>query len=144
MSGKCHKDNWTSAIQAIIDLDSLKRASKKYNSTITEYLGSLFIYSIHQEFQLKYPDVPIYLIFGQPYYRLRVGDFRTRLEAEKAFQTLSQDYKKAFITSDRIQLPYNVFCDPLLEDENVDDDLDSIKNDTIVKMDISVDTTNIN
>ena len=97
-----------------------------------------------EEFTEKHPDIPIYLIFGQPYYRLRVGDFRTRLEAEKAFQTLSQDYKKAFITSDRIQLPYNVFCDPLLEDENVDDDLDSIKNDTIVKMDISVDTTNIN
>lgn len=73
-----------------------------------------------EEFKLKYPDIPIYLIFGQPYYRLRVGDFRTRLEAEKAYQTLSKEYKKAFITSDRIQLPYNVFCD----DANVDVDSD--------------------
>lgn len=61
-----------------------------------------------EEFKAKYPDIPIYLIFGQPYYRLRVGDFRTRLEAEKAYQTLSKEYKKAFITSDKIQLPYNV------------------------------------
>ena len=36
---------------------------------------------VMKEFQLKYPDIPIYLVFGQPYYRLRVGDFRTRLEA---------------------------------------------------------------
>lgn len=66
---------------------------------------------IMEEFKEKYPDIPIYLVFGQPYYRLRVGDFRTRLEAEKAYQILSKDYKNSFITSDRIQLPYNVFCD---------------------------------
>lgn len=64
-----------------------------------------------EEFKLKYPDVPVYLVFGQPYYRLRVGDYRTRLEAEKAFQIISSEYKNAFITGDRIQLPYNVFCD---------------------------------
>ena len=89
-----------------------------------------------EEFKVNYPDIPIYLVFGQPYYRLRVGDFRTRLEAEKMFQTLSQDYKKAFITSDRIQLPYNVFCDPLLEEmEDIDNDLDTIQNDTIITID---------
>ena len=74
-----------------------------------------------EEFKEKYPDTPIYLVFGQPYYRLRVGDFRTRLEAEKAFQTLSQDYKKAFITSDRIQLPNNIFCTSDIILEEVED-----------------------
>ena len=29
-----------------------------------------------EEFKEKYPDIPIYLVFGQPYYRLRVGDYR--------------------------------------------------------------------
>lgn len=83
-----------------------------------------------EEFKEKYPDTPIYLVFGQPYYRLRVGDFRTRLEAEKAFQTLSQDYKKAFITSDRIQLPYNIFCDT---DNNIieSDENEGITNDSV-------------
>lgn len=80
-----------------------------------------------EEFKEKYPDTPIYLVFGQPYYRLRVGDFRTRLEAEKAFQQLSKDYKKAFITSDRINLPYNMFCNP---DFN-EDELQIIENDSI-------------
>lgn len=80
------------------------------------------------EFQLKYPDIPIYLVFGQPYYRLRVGDFRTRLEAEKAHLELVKEYKKAFVTSDRIQLPYNIFCNPdfILEEE------ETIENDTII------------
>lgn len=80
-----------------------------------------------EEFKEKYPDTPIYLVFGQPYYRLRVGDFRTRLEAEKAFQTLSKDYKKAFITSDRINLPYNIFCSPDFNEE----EMQFLENDTI-------------
>ena len=80
-----------------------------------------------EEFKEKYPEMPIYLVFGQPYYRLRVGDFRTRLEAEKAFQTISQDYKKAFVTSDRIQLPESIFCG---EEFNIDE-YEDITNDTI-------------
>ena len=95
--------------------------------------------TVMAEFSEKYPDVPIYLVFGQPYYRLRVGDFRTRLEAEKFFMTLSQDYKKAFVTSDRIQLPYNVFCYPLLEEDmDLIDDMESIENDTIVTIEMPI------
>lgn len=84
-----------------------------------------------EEFKEKYPDMPIYLVFGQPYYRLRVGDFRTRLEAEKVFQTLSKDYKKAFITSDRIQLPYNIFCDSDIIYEEELEDTEYIENDSV-------------
>lgn len=93
--------------------------------------------AVMEEFKVNYPDIPIYLVFGQPYYRLRVGDFRTRLEAEKMFQTLSQEYKKAFVTSDRIQLPYNIFSDPSLDVnlEDIDNDLDTIQNDTIISTD---------
>ena len=115
------------------------------DSTIDGYRIQIFMESgndavehanmVIEEFKLKYTDLPIYLVFGQPYYRLRVGDFRTRLEAEKIFQTLSKDYKKAFITSDRIQLPYNVFCDTTIDDLETDEELDTIKNDTLVRMD---------
>ena len=93
--------------------------------------------AVMEEFKANYPDFPIYLVFGQPYYRLRVGDFRTRLEAEKMFQTLSQEYKKAFVTSDRIQLPYNIFSDTSLDVnlEDIDNDLDTIQNDTIISTD---------
>lgn len=53
ITGKTHKDHWTGAIQAIIDLDTLKQASKKYNATVTEYIGSLLIYSIQKEYRNK-------------------------------------------------------------------------------------------
>ena len=126
--------------QRIEQLIQRQREIHAADSTIDGYRIQIFMESgndavehanaLIEEFKLKYTELPIYLVFGQPYYRLRVGDFRTRLEAEKVFQTLSKDYKKAFITSDRIQLPYNVFCDPNLGDEELYEDLDTIPSDT--------------
>lgn len=66
--------------------------------------------SVKMAFVEKYPEVPIYLIFGQPYYRLRIGDFRTRLEAENMYQRVKKVYKNAFVTADRINLPYIALC----------------------------------
>ena len=66
--------------------------------------------SVREVFSKKYPDVPVYLLFGQPYYRLRVGDYRTRLEAENMYQRLKKKYKNAFVTADRIELPYLALC----------------------------------
>ena len=66
--------------------------------------------SVKARFSEKYPEVPIYLVFGQPYYRLRIGDFRTRLEAENMYQQVKKEYKNAFVTADRIELPYIALC----------------------------------
>lgn len=85
--------------------------------------------SVMEVFKKKYPDVPIYLLFGQPYYRLRVGDFRTRLEAENMYQRLKKKYKNAFVTADRIELPYIALCSqPMMEV-----DLDIEQPDTLKK-----------
>lgn len=66
--------------------------------------------SVKMAFEENYPEVPIYLVFGQPYYRVRVGDFRTRLEAENMYQRLKKEYKNAFVTRDRIEMPYIALC----------------------------------
>lgn len=81
--------------------------------------------SIKSKFQEKNPDIPVYLIFGQPYYRLRIGDYRTRLEAENMYQQLKKEYKNAFVTADRIELPFIALC---LSDMIIDTlDQDTIK-----------------
>ena len=71
--------------------------------------------SVKQVFSKNYPDVPVYLIFGQPYYRLRIGDFRTRLEAERMYQMVKKSYKNAFVTADRINLPYIALCSNVID-----------------------------
>ena len=55
----------------------------------------------HIEFLKKYPEIPIYLTYKAPYYRLRIGDFRTKLEAEKIKNKISKDYR-GYIVADFI------------------------------------------
>lgn len=52
----------------------------------------------------KYSDIDIYVVYEQPYYKLRIGDYKTRLEATAALMEIVEDYQYAFIVNDRIQL----------------------------------------
>jgi hypothetical protein len=57
------------------------------------------------EFLLLYPEVPAYVSWKAPNYRVRAGDFRTRLEAEKILQMIVIDYPNAWVTKDDINFP---------------------------------------
>ena len=94
--------------------------------------------SVMAKFTEKYPDVPIYLVFGQPYYRLRIGDFRTRLEAENMYQRVKKEYRNAFVTADRINLPYIALCSCVVEMDTVD--VDSIRQKFFIEDDFVIDS----
>jgi hypothetical protein len=57
------------------------------------------------EFTEKYPDTPTYISFLAPNFRLRAGDFRTKIEAEKLKKEIESDYRSAYIVRDDIELP---------------------------------------
>jgi hypothetical protein len=56
-------------------------------------------------FLQKYPDVPVYLSYLAPNFRLRVGDLRTRLDAERTLSELRADYPGSYIVPDEIGMP---------------------------------------
>lgn len=56
-------------------------------------------------FNEAYPSQKAYLSFKAPYYRVRVGDFRTALEATAFLKKIEKTYPSAFITEDRICFP---------------------------------------
>jgi len=56
-------------------------------------------------FQGKFPGTAVYLSFQSPNYKVRVGDFRTRLDAIRFLHGIMSDYPNAFIINDRISLP---------------------------------------
>ena len=60
---------------------------------------------IKEAFMEKYKETSAYLLFTAPYYRVRVGDFRTRLEAEKFLQKINRNYPNAWIIKDEINFP---------------------------------------
>ncbi|TVQ14343.1 MAG: SPOR domain-containing protein [Bacteroidetes bacterium] len=60
---------------------------------------------VKAEFDAKHPGVRSYITYDEPYYKLRVGDFRSRLEAQQFLRRISSDYIYAIVVVDRINLP---------------------------------------
>ena len=60
---------------------------------------------VKSKFTTQYHEVAAYLDYQQPYFKIRVGDFRTKLEAYKLLQEISGDFPGAFIVTDDIELP---------------------------------------
>lgn len=58
-----------------------------------------------RRYQMLYPGDTAYVSFSEPYYRVRVGDFRTRLDAEGYLQKIIRDYPNAFVIKDKINFP---------------------------------------
>lgn len=45
-----------------------------------------------------------HVIYNQPYYKLRVGDYKTRLEAMKHLQEILDVFSSAFIVKDEVKV----------------------------------------
>jgi hypothetical protein len=56
-------------------------------------------------FQEQYPDVPAYLAYDNLYFRVTVGDFRTKSDALRFLHAVKQSYSGAFITKETINYP---------------------------------------
>ncbi len=52
-----------------------------------------------------YPEAAAYLIYQQPNFKVRAGDFRTRLEAAGFLKKISLNFSNAFIVPDEVKLP---------------------------------------
>lgn len=59
-------------------------------------------YSEQTKFKTRYPNVRTYISYTQPNYRVRVGDFRTKLEAQKFLNELKKYYSSLFVFAETI------------------------------------------
>jgi hypothetical protein len=58
------------------------------------------------EFMSKFPDLIPYSSFAEPgYFKIRVGDFRTKTEATRLFLLISKDFPDAYLVPDFINFP---------------------------------------
>lgn len=72
--------------------------------TGTERKGAL---EVKSELQKSFPELKAYIIYQQPYFKVRVGDYRNQVEAQPDYYRLQQSgkFSKAFIVPDMINLP---------------------------------------
>jgi hypothetical protein len=57
------------------------------------------------QFIAKYPNVPAYEKYDQPNFNIRVGDFRTKLEAYKFLKQIQGEFPTSFLVQDEIEIP---------------------------------------
>lgn len=58
-------------------------------------------FSLRDRFMTDYPEVQAYIIYDEPNFKVKVGDFRSRLEAYAFLQEIKEVYK-GYIIKDNI------------------------------------------
>lgn len=63
-------------------------------------------YSAQAKFKQTYKDLNTYVSYEQPNYRVKVGDFTSRNEAQALMNQLKRDYGAVFIFTETITIEY--------------------------------------
>ena len=93
-------------VESSARVDEMMAQKIEYNKSLESYQGfkiQIFYgsekkcYEVQDEFKLLFPDIPTSIIFSTPQWKLQVGNFRTRLEADKSIVGIKQEYPSAIV-----------------------------------------------
>jgi hypothetical protein len=62
-------------------------------------------FNAQNRFQRMHPELRTYISYKEPNFKLKGGDFRSRLEASKLIEELKGQFSPLFIVSERINAP---------------------------------------
>jgi hypothetical protein len=65
-------------------------------------------YAAQARFNSEFPEMRTYISYREPNFKVKAGDFRSRLEAEKMKASLQSTFSAMFIVSERINPPKTV------------------------------------
>jgi hypothetical protein len=92
----------------IVKMDSLRKA---FPSAMEGYRVQIFFggrneaQKMRGEFLRSYPQSSAYISYLAPNFRLRVGDFRSKIEGEKFKNEVLSDFPGSYIVKDDISMP---------------------------------------
>lgn len=98
-----------------VKLDELITKQKQQNvlnQTIHGYRIQIFFGGNRQkasevkiDFNSRYPEISAYISYQQPNFKVRIGDFSNRFEAQKFLKEINRFFPTCFIVSDEVKLP---------------------------------------
>lgn len=93
----------------ITKLKASSNASALYSTSDNGYRVQIYsgtnrkdAYAAQTRFNNAYPELRTYISYTEPNYKIRAGDFRSRLEAEKLMQELRGKFTSLFIIPGKI------------------------------------------
>jgi len=78
--------------------------------------------AVQTAFSERFPNIQSYVSFEEPYFRVNVGNFRTRLEASAALENLKASYPQAFVVRDVLNVRDLLGISPIIDDGEMHDE----------------------
>ena len=91
-------------IQKHIAINEEKGIMAGYRIQISAARKQSEIYRTKAMFYKNFPEAKSYVVFNSPYFKLRVGDYRSRLDAYGALQDVLKVFRDAFVIKDDIAI----------------------------------------
>ena len=111
-------------VEKHIELNSRAKTIPGYRVQIASFSGTSSksnAFGLRERFMADHPSVQAYIIYDEPNFKVKVGDFRSRLEAYAFLQEIKETYK-GYIIKDNIypEPPQQIEFAP--DDENSGDE----------------------
>ncbi|MCK5637918.1 MAG: SPOR domain-containing protein [Flavobacteriaceae bacterium] len=93
-------------IQTSANIDKVIAQKKQYNKNIKTLNGfkiQIFYgneknsYKVKDEFRAVFDEIPAKIVFSSPQWKVQVGNFKTRLEADKKLLDIKKEYPSAIV-----------------------------------------------
>lgn len=107
-----------SMVEKHIELNSRVKTIQGFRVQIASFSGAnskANAFALRDRFMIDYPDVQAYIVFDEPNFKVKVGDFRTRMEAYAFLQKIKEVYKGYLIKD-------NIYPEPPQQPEFAPDD----------------------
>lgn len=91
-------------VERHVELASKVKTIPGYRVQIASFSGAnskTLAFDLRDRFLVDYPQVQAYIVFDEPNFKVKVGDFRSRLEAYAFMQEIKETYK-GYIIRDNI------------------------------------------
>ena len=108
----------TQMVERHIELNQRVKTIPGYRVQIASFSGAnskTSAFNLREQFMTDNPTVVAYIVFDEPNFKVKVGDFRTRPEAYAFLQQIKEQYK-GYIIRD------NIYPEPPQPDDYAPDD----------------------
>jgi len=106
-------EDGTVRIESSAHIDQMLAQKKNYNKSLDKFQGFKIqiyygsekeCYEVKEEFKSLYPDIATSIIFSTPQWKLQIGNYRTRLEADHSMVGIKKEYPSAIVLATEIDI----------------------------------------
>jgi hypothetical protein len=90
----------SSMMEKFVDVNQSRQFVDGWRIQILATTNRQRLESSRQNFQYRYPNIPVNWVHSSPHYKLRAGAFSTKLEALRLKYILERDYSGIYLVKD--------------------------------------------